>query len=250
MRNVRENRPTGVIAYLGAWFGEFRSLWTYRNTLICMIVICLVWFLGFYHAPYKYHKHIDGWFMQYRYRLPVTQLYHALIFLIIPLFSLIFLKPSNRCGLRLGHWKRWIGDVVPAYVVILILILIVGRRADFLNKYPLYKPAATSWRIFLWYELIHLTYMFGWEFLFRGYMLFATEKELGRAAAVIVQCLPFALLHAGKPELEAIGSIVAGLYLGILALRANSMLPCAILHFSAALTMDVVAILGRSGHGG
>ena len=73
-------------------------------------------------------------------------------------------------------------------------------------------------------------------------------KLTGRPLAVIVQCLPFALLHVGKPELESIGSILAGLYLGVLALRANSMLPCAILHIAAALTMDLLATLNRMGH--
>ena len=42
------------------------------------------------------------------------------------------------------------------------------------------------------------------------------------------------------------GSILAGIYLGVLALRANSMLPCAILHFAAACTMDVYATVLRT----
>ena len=125
----------------------------------------------------------------------------------------------------------------------LTVILIVGRSDTFAKFYPLYKPAANAWSTFLWYQLIHLAYMLAWEFLFRGYILNAIAPEIGKPAAVIVQCLPFAILHMGKPELESFASIAAGLYLGVLALRANSVLPCIILHFAAALTMDLYATL-------
>lgn len=252
--------PRTVLRYLVGWLDQVKSLGAFRNTLICVVVVCLAWFLVFYHKPYvdivnnlslgpelvKYRRHI---------RMPAAQLYHSVVFLALPLLSLPLLKyratggSLDRLGIRLGNWRVWMLDVGVAYVVIATLILIFGRDAAFLKMYPLFKPAGNSWQFFICYQLIQLAYMFSWEFLFRGYMLFAAKKEIGPAAAVILQCLPFALLHAGKPELESIGSILAGLYLGMLALRANSMLPCAILHFAAAFTMDLLAVLSRTGKG-
>jgi membrane protease YdiL (CAAX protease family) len=49
-------------------------------------------------------------------------------------------------------------------------------------------------------------------------------------------------MHAGKPGPEAIGSIVAGVALGILALRNRSFIPGAILHWSVAATLDIFAL--------
>ena len=73
-------------------------------------------------------------------------------------------------------------------------------------------------------------------------MLFGLEKKLGRVS-VLIQAIPFAIMHYRKPQLEAYGSIFAGIFLGIIGLRARSFLPCAILHFLVALTADVIGIL-------
>jgi membrane protease YdiL (CAAX protease family) len=232
--------------YLTKWYEQFRSLFSARNTLICVITLCLVYFLGYYHRPYLWIGMKLGKTLP---RVPAAQLYHAVIFLLLPLLTLPLLKRGslNRLGLNLGNWRIWLLDVAVAYAVIAGLILIVGRQPSFLKMYPHYKPAGQAWQTFLWYELICLAYMLGWEFLFRGYMLFGTRAELGTPVAIIVQCLPFALLHVGKPELESIGSILAGFYLGVLAIRANSIIPCVILHFSASVTMDLFAITHQPG---
>lgn len=92
------------------------------------------------------------------------------------------------------------------------------------------------------YQAVQLFHMFTWEFFFRGYMLFGLEKKLGRAS-ILVQAIPFAIMHYRKPPLEAYGSIFAGIFLGIIALRARSFLPCALLHFGVALTADIIGIL-------
>jgi len=228
--------------YIRAWFVQFRSLGRFRNTLICTVTVCVVTFIGYYHSPARW---VGSPLQQYR--VPLHQLFHCVLFLAVPLLTLPLLKPANRLGLRLGNWRVWLVDIVVAYAVIATLILIFGRSETFYQHYPLYRPAGRAWQTFAWYQAVHLGYMLGWEFLFRGYMLNGTEREIGRPAAVIVQCLPFAVLHMGKPELESFGSIAAGLYLGILALRANSVLPCVILHFAAAFTMDLYAVALHAG---
>jgi membrane protease YdiL (CAAX protease family) len=81
--------------------------------------------------------------------------------------------------------------------------------------------------------------------MFRGYMLFSLKKEIGDLPAVAVQMVPYAVLHMGKPEPEAMGSILFGLILGVLAVRGKSLLPCILLHTLTAVSMDLVAVLGR-----
>jgi hypothetical protein len=49
-------------------------------------------------------------------------------------------------------------------------------------------------------------------------------------------------MHVGKPGPEAIGSIVAGIALGIIALRNRSFIPGAILHWAVAVTLDLFAL--------
>ena len=58
--------------------------------------------------------------------------------------------------------------------------------------------------------------------------------------------VPYALLHIHKPFPEAMGSIVAGLVLGMLALKTRSIWPGLVVHGGVALAMDWFALL-RSG---
>jgi len=89
-----------------------------------------------------------------------------------------------------------------------------------------------------WPELLrnHSLYMFAWEFLFRGYMLFGLEKSIGKSA-IFVQTIPFVLLHLGKPILETLACIPGGFILGYVAYRTRSFLPCFIIHLGIYVMM-------------
>ncbi len=227
-----------IIRYFGQWLrlvGEFRH---YRNTTIAILLVCLVTLINRHHSlALAFVKRTDPNF------IPITFLSYGLILLIVPLLSAPFLRPFDRFGIRIGNVRTWIVDIGIAWLILLALIIIFGRTPSFYMFYPMYKPMHWTWGLFWAYELCQLIYMIGWEFAFRGYLLFSTKKEIGVIPAVILQMLPFAFLHLGKPELEVYGSVLAGLFLGLIAVRANSFLPCAILHFSVALTMDLFAIL-------
>ena len=59
-------------------------------------------------------------------------------------------------------------------------------------------------------------------------------------------------MHAGKPFAEGMGSVVAGIALGLFALRVRSFWYCWLLHALIAFTMDLLAIQARyaAAHGG
>ncbi len=230
---------TELVQYLKSWF-EFFEFARYRNLLITSITICLFAIAFRYHGACSLlYPHIIG------NRLFAALTGFGLMCFAIPLLTIPILKSSDMFGLRIGNARRWLVDLLIAYLIILALILIFARGPAFMKMYPLYKPAGQNLSLFVKFELSMLVYMFGWEFLFRGYYLFAIKKEIPITAAIIIQMIPFAFLHIGKPELEAYSSVLAGIILGILAIRANSFVPCAILHFLASFTMDVVAIISQ-----
>jgi membrane protease YdiL (CAAX protease family) len=222
------------------WIDQIRKFSDYRNTLIATLVVCAVTLLS-------RHDHFVKNFLPrdyYTYILPAYFSFYGLIFIFVPLVSIFLMKtPSDRFGFRMGNVKLWSKDVLVSLAILLILIMIFGRNRDFLRTYPLFKPAGESWEMFLIGQGSMLIYMAGWEFIFRGYLLFTARKEIGDIPAIFLQMLPFAYMHLGKPELETFGSIFAGLFLGMIALRAGSFLPCAILHFLVSFSMDTFAIL-------
>jgi len=101
----------------------------------------------------------------------------------------------------------------------------------------------------LYYELAMGFYMYCWEFFFRGFMLFGLMKtRLGPWGAVFIQALPFTLLHwsynplASKPLPEVAGAFVAGILLGMLAVRTKSFVYGYVAHYAVSLTFDILVL--------
>lgn len=164
-------------------------------------------------------------------------------------------RPAS-LGLGAGDWRFGLKWVLILYAVMAPVVVVASRFSTFSQYYPLNgmigEQAAKLWAgqaatithalaYFLVYELLYGLYFVGWEFFYRGFMTFGLEERLG-PHGVLVANIPFALMHVGKPFPEALGSIVAGVALGLFALRARSFWPCVALHVGVAWTMDVCAI--------
>ena len=146
-------------------------------------------------------------------------------------------------GFQLGNQKLGWGVTGAAWALMIpVVILAVIVYPPFRVKYPLCKVIADSWQTFLPYQLAYGVYMFSWEFFFRGFMLFGLERKFGNYS-ILIQTVPFAVLHYSKPLPEALGSIIAGILLGILALETRTFIYGAAIHWLVAMTMDVVAVL-------
>ena len=144
-------------------------------------------------------------------------------------------------GFQLGNQKLgWSITGTAWFLMIPVVILAVIVYPPFVAKYPLSKVVASSWQAFLPYQLAYGIYMFSWEFFFRGFMLFGLERKFGNYT-LLIQTIPFAVMHYSKPLPEAVGSVIAGILLGILALETRSFLYGAAIHWLVAMTMDVVA---------
>ncbi|NQT86857.1 CPBP family intramembrane metalloprotease [bacterium] len=172
------------------------------------------------------------------------KLAEAVFFLACPLlFVRLGLRENPlRLGLGPGNVRTWLPWTALFIAVMGVLILVVSRLdPSFARYYPIYEPARRGGVEFLAWAASYAAYMFAWEYFFRGFLLFGLERRFGRMAAVI-QAVPFALVHVGKPELETYSSIAGGLILGVLALRVRSMWPCFLIHAFIAVWMDVCVV--------
>ena len=155
----------------------------------------------------------------------------------------------RKYGFGLGDWRAGLTISALFLAVMLPSVYVASKMAAFKGMYPLAgasaytlrtegMPDVISWKLFLLYELGYVFYFIGWEFFFRGWMLNGLLPKLGRAGALLLPIAPFAVMHLGKAELEALGSIIAGLALGILALRTRSFWYGAMIHAVVAVFMD------------
>jgi membrane protease YdiL (CAAX protease family) len=163
----------------------------------------------------------------------------------LPLWKLLFPKDSLLdMGFRISgfirHW--WIygvslGVVIPA-------MFLVARQPDFGTYYPFYKLASRSWFDLMLWEVFYFAQFLALEIFFRGWMLGALRKTLG-SAAVFAMAVPYCMIHYGKPYLEAHGAIVAGIFLGSLAMKTRSIYAGFLVHITVALSMDLLSLFNR-----
>jgi membrane protease YdiL (CAAX protease family) len=221
----------------GLWDDTRRNVTAGPDLLLLTATFALAALLPPYLRPQTPHLG-PGW------PSAVTVLWRSAFYLVLPLLSLILLRLSPaKVGFGLGQPGRWIRDIGLLYVVMLPFVYLASRQPDFQRAYPFFAFERLGTGSLLLGFGIRAVEMYIWEFLFRGYLLFGFERRVGGAAAIAIQTIPFAIMHAGKPGPEAIGSIVAGIALGIIALRNRSFIPGAILHWSVAVTMDIFAIV-------
>lgn len=153
-------------------------------------------------------------------------------YLLVPLAAswLLFREKPQDYGIRIGRWKPSIILTTVSLGVMALILYGASKIPEFRSYYRMYD---IDWPQLL---LSHALYMFAWEFLFRGYMLFGLERSIGKSA-IFVQTIPFVLLHLGKPFLETLACIPGGFILGFIAYRTRSFLPCFIIHFGMYVMM-------------
>lgn len=217
---------------------ELSKLNAYRNTLVSSVITALVALFFLYRMNWV----VSSLPFEKDCYTPVFFIACFPLFVLLPLATLPVMKDPRLFGLGPGRWRTWLLDVAILYGAALLFLFPAVKLGILGDTYPLWKKATLSLGLFLLYEGSHFVYLFACEFLFRGFLMFSLRKEIGDTAAVCVQMIPFAILHAGKPEVEAYSSVVAGLLLGILAFRGRSVWPCVILHFLVALTVDILCV--------
>ncbi|MFO7651521.1 MAG: CPBP family intramembrane glutamic endopeptidase [bacterium] len=219
------------------WADTRRVLTAAPDALIIASVASLAFILG------RYLRFDFSW-LDPQYRGAGTYVARGLVYLVVPLLSLPLLRLSPAAtGFSLRSPGRWLRDIGLLYALMLPLVVWAAFQPSFQRAYPYFGFARAGLVAFALGLGVRFVGMFCWEFILRGYLLFGLERRIGAAAAVAVQTIPFAILHFGKPLPETLGSIVAGVALGILALRNRSFIPGAILHFAVAATLDALAIL-------
>ena len=157
---------------------------------------------------------------------------------LVLLLTLVFKRRPSDIGLGAGDWK--LATTLAALYVPAVAIgtWVLSNGSDFQAQYPHYQPAAKNWAFFAVYELLFLFYWIGWEYLWRGFVLFGTARTFG-LYAIFVQAVPFALLHVNKPLPEAVLSVAGGIALGALVWRCRSFWIAVPIHAAQMLLLDL-----------
>ena len=247
-------RPGTSLSYEVAEF--FRAVRRMdRDVIVVFLAIAVLNILSYYFGSRRFFR------MQFGEALGNDQLYSLYEYLfwfvseccisfVLPLalIRLVHRQPLRAFGLGGGDWRFGL-KATGAFVLVMIPILWFASDApEFRSMYPHAQIVKTDWSLFLLYEACFFLYFIGWEFIWRGYVLFGLEKALGGGVAILVQMVPFVILHNGKPMIETFGAIFAAIALGAIALRTRSFWYGVATHWLVMLGIDLLSSLRERTH--
>ena len=165
-------------------------------------------------------------------------------YVVLPMtaWKLVFRKDSLLdMGLRVRGFTRHAWIYLVCLAVVIPAVFVVARQPEFGNYYPFYKQCSRSWLDLALWEAMYFAQFFALEIFFRGFWLSGLRNTLG-SGAIFAMCVPYCMIHYGKPYLEAAGAVVAGVALGSLAMRTKSIYSGFLVHVTVALSMDLLAL--------
>lgn len=179
-----------------------------RNNVVATIAVTLLIMVDHYHD-------LTG-------SVPLDRF---ILFFLVPMFIIVVVLRENPAdyGFRLGDWKA--GLAMTGIVILVgapILYFTAKGSPSMHNYYDHMLTSKLPSNVFL--------DLFGWEFMFRGWLLFGYARKYG-PDALWLQAVPFALAHIGKPEVETLSTIFGGFLFGLVAWRSKSFIYAFFIHY-------------------
>ena len=240
-------KPEGIKKEISRLFEIIREM--DRKVIIIFLSVAVLQTISWYYTSRNFFR--TNFFPYYQ-NNPDVYLYEYLYwfigdFVTLFLLSIIIIKfilkeDLKNYGLQFGEYKTGLVLSAIFFLVMLPVIWFFSATPDFSAKYPHLLSTRNSWQEFFIYESGMLLYMISWEFIWRGFMLFGLKEKFGYYA-VLIQMIPFVILHNGKPAPETFGAIAGGIALGILAFRTNSIYYCVLTHMGVMFMIDIISTL-------
>ena len=173
--------------------------------------------------------------IDYYYKLTAYKYWDRLIlYLVIPLLLtfVLFRENPKEYGFSLGDWKLGLIYTALGILIMAPIIYFIGSGNTAMKSYYEYLMPGLPWTTFI--DLI------GWEFFFRGWILFAYVRRYG-TDALWLHAVPFALAHIGKPDVETLSTIFGGFAFGWVAYRTKSFVWPFLIHWFISTFVILVA---------
>lgn len=146
------------------------------------------------------------------------------------------------------NWK-------PYAIMLLIMVPLIAAAStqpDFLDMYPRMKDVDSvlsdvnnKWLYNLLHELSYGTDFISVELFFRGFLILAFIKVVGKDSILPMACF-YCTIHFGKPLGECISSYFGGMLLGIVVYNTRSIIGGLMVHLGIAWLMELGGYIGNS----
>ena len=223
-----------------------------KNLNLSLFFACLILFIYCYFGSFSFFEKtfvnlpdLGYWKIIYHNCMGMV-----LFFCFGLIFTRFILKQSPKdYGLALNQKKLSLILILIAIPVSALCGLSCVSDAQMSATYPLVDlNVYGAWYFILGYYISYFLYYVGWEYLFRGLLLNASKEKMGIVGAILFTTLISALIHTsigafGKPMIETLSAIPAGIIFGYIALKTQGIYPTLIIHFLIGLFTDLFIFL-------
>lgn len=126
--------------------------------------------------------------------------------------------------------------------IILPLNIKAGKRPENLKVYPMMRVSNWDKKLVFQNSLATMSYLFGYELLFRGLLLFSCVDVLGVWPAIAVNVALYSAVHLPKGAGETIGAIPFGLLICYITLTTGTIWVAVVIHWVLSLSNDYLAV--------
>lgn len=203
----------------------------WKIALLTIVSTLLIMF-DYYNLGPRFLQDETWWF-------PHKGIERVFLYFVIPIVItlLVFRDDPREYGFTIGDWK--IGLLLTSLGIGLMapILWLIGRLDPSMQGYYQGQLSGLPWSTAI--------DLFGWEFIFRGWLLFGYARKFG-PEAIWLQAVPFALAHLTKPEIETFSTIFGGFAFGWVAWRTKSFLYPFLIHWfvSSFIIIAAAGILG------
>lgn len=165
----------------------------------------------------------------------------SVFYLLLPIIVALVLgfRPKD-IGITMGDRKKALRYIYLLFAAAIPFMIIGSRMDSFQTYYPRFYYS--DWVEFVAWEIRVGLLMFATELFYRGFLMIGTKKSLGRWA-ILLQAVPYAYVHMGKPMLEVYYSFFAGLAFGYVDYESKSIFPSFFLHWTTSILFDILCTL-------
>ncbi len=159
---------------------------------------------------------------------------------LFPLITTLILIPKSIADYGLSfqnflisvYWSLGLG------MLILVINFLNSRKADNLAIYPQIRVKEWSANLIFFNALSWCSYLFAYELLFRGFLLFGTASLIGAVPAIAINASIYSIAHIPKGIKETIGAIPLGIILCLITFSTGTIWVAFFVHITLALSND------------
>jgi membrane protease YdiL (CAAX protease family) len=214
---------------------------------IVAIGLVVYWFTAYSEKAAAFFTKRYGEDKAVQYTIVYRRFMGLLFYVIVPSIVMFSILPQG-----LGHYGvvwditafdlKWMLGLTG---IVLALQYWAARKPKNYDIYPNIRKNLWDRKLIFINTISWVMYLFSYEYLIRGLLLFGTVDELGVVLAVVINTVVYSLAHVPKGAREAYGAIPFGILMCYISLHSGNIWVAVWVHIVLALSNDYFAVLAN-----